>query len=147
MANKRYTVTATNADGEDTDINAADARELFRMAKKVKDAKDAADEAAHEADVAKAKLLEYMEELDLSKASVSDGEHKANSTLVRSVTKSYNEDRLKKRIGAPLWNKITTRKLDEKKLGAYVKAGDIDTSVVAEAITETPRKPYVKVTI
>lgn len=147
MASKRYTVTAKDNDGEQVDIASGDARELFRLAKKVKDAKEAADQAALEHDEAKAKLLDYMEELEITNATVSDGEHKASSTVVRSKTTTYNEDRLKKRLGATLWNKVTTRKLDEKKLAAYVKAGDIETSVVAEAITETPRKPYVKVTI
>jgi hypothetical protein len=56
-------------------------------------------------------------------------------------------DRLMKRIGATMWNKITTRVLDHNKLEAFIKSGEISQRDVA-ACTSDPVEgtPHVRVT-
>lgn len=66
-------------------------------------------------------------------------------TLVEGSTMSLDEEKLKKAIGAQMWNKITTRTLDRKKLDAFIASGEINPMIVARVTTEVPRKPFVKI--
>jgi len=56
-----------------------------------------------------------------------------------------DEAKLKKRLGATLWNRITTRVLDRNKLEAFIKSGEIATSDVAACSDLIPKTPFVKV--
>lgn len=67
------------------------------------------------------------------------------ATLSAKRTTEYNEPSLQKRLGASLWNKITTRVLDKKKLLAYIASGEVDGAVVAACSSETTGKPYVTI--
>ena len=49
----------------------------------------------------------------------------------RTGSTIYHEDALKKRLGADLWNKVTVRKLDLKKLTAFIAIKEVDAVVVA----------------
>jgi len=89
-----------------------------------------------------------MEDLHLDKHSTKlpNGDT-ARAALVKSSTTVLDEERLKKKVGVALWNKVTSRVLDKAKLDAYVKSGDIKATVIADCITEKPRSPFIKITI
>lgn len=57
-----------------------------------------------------------------------------------------NEDRLKKKLGSAMWNKVTKRVLDRAKLEQQVAAEVIDPVVIAECSEMKPSTPYAKVT-
>jgi hypothetical protein len=67
-------------------------------------------------------------------------------TKVQGVRVTIDELSLKKRLGAKTWDQVSTRVLDKKKLEANIASGDVDPIAVAECTTETPNKPYVKLT-
>lgn len=146
MARSKYSGTAKDYSENEVDLKAAEARRAFSLMQEVDALAEAAKEATKKHSDMKAELLALLEELEIRTVDVSDGDVTGTATAVKGSTASYDEARLKKRLGASMWNKVSTRVLDEKKLGAYVKSGDIETSVVAESITEKPRKPYVRVT-
>ena len=66
-------------------------------------------------------------------------------TLVEGSTMVLDEAKLKVALGAQMWNKVTTRVLDRKKLDAFVASGEINPLVIARASSEKPRTPFVKV--
>lgn len=67
-------------------------------------------------------------------------------TKVQGKSLVIDEKKLRKRVGAAMWNRITTRTLDRKKLDAYVASGEVNTTVLAECSHEVDKTPYVKVT-
>ena len=54
------------------------------------------------------------------------------------MTLVYDESKLRKALGAALWNKVSTRRLDERKLKALIKSGEVDTLTVAQCSEEVP---------
>ena len=70
----------------------------------------------------------------------------AKATMVIAQVHSIDEDRLKKRLGAAMWRKVTTAVLDRNKLDAFVKAGEIAASDVAAVTTTKDRAPSLRVT-
>lgn len=68
-------------------------------------------------------------------------------TLVKPTTVVTDEAKLKRLLGAPMWNKVTTRVLDNDKVKAFVKAGDISSRTLAAASEVVDRTAYVKVTL
>lgn len=68
------------------------------------------------------------------------------ATVVESTSMAIDEARLKKAVGAAVWKKITTPRLDDKLLEQAIQAGEVDVNVVAQCTTETPRSPYIKLT-
>lgn len=67
-------------------------------------------------------------------------------TLVEGTSVVLDEGKLKKRIGAALWNKITTRSLDKKKLEAFIASGEIKSTDVAACSDLIPKTPFTKIT-
>lgn len=68
------------------------------------------------------------------------------STIVQKVKMTIFEDILKKKVGAAMWNKITTKALDRKKLDAFVASGEITSAVLAESSETNPESPYATIT-
>lgn len=95
---------------------------------------------------AEADLLPIMERLGETKHEVKDGKSLVTATVVRGARAVLDEGMLQKNLGSTLWNKVTTRVLDRKKLEAYVASNEVDPMVVARATSEVPNKPYVKIT-
>lgn len=67
-------------------------------------------------------------------------------TLVKPTTVVTDEAKLKRLLGAQMWNKVTTRVLDNDKVKAFVKAGDISSRTLAAASEVVDKTPYVKAT-
>lgn len=71
---------------------------------------------------------------------------KITGTRVDGTVLKIDEAKLKKNLGARLWQRVTTRTLDRNKLEALVAAGEIDPRIVARCSTEEPKKPYIRIT-
>ena len=67
-------------------------------------------------------------------------------TLVERANTTLNENTLRKRLGAQMWNKVTTRVLDKRKLDAFIKSGEVSSSDVAMSMVEAEPTHYIKVT-
>lgn len=67
-------------------------------------------------------------------------------TLVERANTTLNENTLRKRLGAQMWNKVTTRVLDKRKLDAFIKSGEVSSSDVAMSMVESEPTHYIKVT-
>jgi hypothetical protein len=59
---------------------------------------------------------------------------------------TLDEAKLKKRLGSALWNQITTKVLDRKKLDAAVAAGDIKPTDLSACSNVSLSAPFTKVT-
>lgn len=76
-------------------------------------------------------------------------EHKVDglkAKIVQATSIVVDEQALRKRVGAAMWNKITTRILDRKKLDAYLATGELKPTTIAAVSTEKENAPYVKIT-
>ena len=71
----------------------------------------------------------------------------AQATAVHATRLIFNEQQLRKKLGAPMWKKVTKQVLDRKLLEEQVALGEVSALDVADAAEEVPNKPYVKVTI
>ena len=75
-----------------------------------------------------------------------EGDKKFTVTFVQSHTVTFDEAKLKKALGAPAYNKLTTAHLDRKKLEGAVDLGQVDPVVVAQCSTEKTSTPYLRFT-
>jgi hypothetical protein len=100
-------------------------------------------------DKAKELQADILAEMDRAKmkshAWTDANNQKRSISRIQSTTTIIDEPRLKKRLGAGLWNKITNRTLDKHKLDAYIKSGDIDVKIIAECSEDRTASPFVKV--
>lgn len=88
-------------------------------------------------------LLAWMDETEQTSLDLPVGKF----SRVQSEPLVIDEDKLKKALGAPMWNKITTSKLDKKKLDAFVKSGEIKPVTIASVSEIVPNKPFIKSTV
>lgn len=94
-----------------------------------------------------AEVLDLMERLGLDSHMIKLPNGKTvKATRIQATSTVIDEPKLKKRLGLALWNKVSTRTLDKKKLEAYIASGEVKVSVVAECSTDKTNAPFVKVT-
>lgn len=67
-------------------------------------------------------------------------------TYVQNKTTVLDEDGLKKALGAPKFNKLTTAHLDKKKLEAAMDLGTVDPVIVGQYVTEKPSAAFIRFT-
>lgn len=77
---------------------------------------------------------------------VDDGDEEVRGTPIFGGTVVLDEGKLKRRVGAEKFNKVTVQVLDKKKLEAAMLTGLIPTEWVAECSEEKPSKPYIRIT-
>lgn len=95
-----------------------------------------------------AKLLAIYDELGEKSITVTTASGEiVTGTMVQGERVVFNDAALKKKLGATMWNKVTERVLDKRKLEDQIAAGAVETADVAAASTTTKNKPYVKVTV
>jgi hypothetical protein len=83
-----------------------------------------------------------INELTAEEKDPSGAVHKVKANLGDPpMTLVYDEAKLKKALGVTLWNKVSTRRLDERKLKAFIKSGEVDAIVVAQCSNEEPGTP------
>lgn len=70
----------------------------------------------------------------------------ARASVIRSGTIKFDEQGLEQGLGPEIWESITKRVLDQKKLEDGVARGSIDIETVTQYSFEAPKKPYIKVT-
>lgn len=90
-------------------------------------------------------LLPLMKKLGYAKQLVDFNED--TNAVVQVKTREHTKidaDRLKKALGATAYNKLTSAFLDEAKVEAAIKLGEVDPNVVASC-TESSETPYLEV--
>lgn len=92
-------------------------------------------------------IVEGLDGLGIKKHTTNVGGHLYSASLQQNTSRSVDEKRLKRKVGMSIWGQITSRVLDRKKLDAAVANGVVDPVDLADCITETPSKKFVKVEI
>ncbi len=110
--------------------------ETYRIAKQLAERAQADVEEARD-------MLVYELEKAGAKSHTYEG-HRA--TVVKTSSYAFNESGLKKALGARVFNKMTTAKLDKKKLEAAMEAGDVDPRIVATYATEREGAAHIRLT-
>ena len=110
------------------------------------EAKRIATEANRRLELATQALTEKMEREQRKTYTVRDGGKYRKVTYVQNTTTVVNEDGLKKEIGARAFNKLTTAKLDRKKLETALTDGTIDPFTVGKHTEEKPSKAFIRYT-
>lgn len=105
--------------------------------------KDQAEEAVKSQRVI---VFEQMTKLGVTTTTSQNGKSRVTATMVVPVSRTVNEDKLKRKVGPSIWKRITTLVLDKKKLDALVSDGTIDAVDLADCVDETPGTAYVKTT-
>ena len=101
------------------------------------------------------KMVELGEEIDVINGALIMNMKKAkitklefprlpSVTLVEGKKTVLDEDRLKKSLGATVFNKLCTLMLDKKKLEASVTLGEVPANVVAECTNLVDIAPYLR---
>lgn len=88
---------------------------------------------------AEARLMSALGERRTAKV----GSHRV--TVVRRETTKIDEPKLKKVLGARLWNKAARTILDRSKLESLISTGEISIDQVATASEIVASKPYLRV--
>lgn len=120
---------------------AAKVEELTMMAEQYADLRRQRDFSSGEMGKLMPKMLEMMDELDVDEAENA----RVKVKKIEPTSTTTDQQKLEKRLGARMWNRITTRVLDKNKLDAYVKSGEIDVKDVVACQTTTDGTAYVKV--
>lgn len=71
---------------------------------------------------------------------------KINASVIEGTSMVIDDVKLRRRLGARLWGKVTKTVLDKKMLEAAIAAKEVDPIIVAECTEEVPRTPYIKTT-
>ena len=90
--------------------------------------------------------IALIEDLGQSTLSFEDESVTYKGTVVRGTSLDINALKLKKRLGAARFKKLTTASLDMAKLESAIAAGDVDPADVAACSTESERKPFIRIT-
>lgn len=105
--------------------------------------------ASRKAEQAAEELRKVREELiaELRNRGVKTHEHEGlRATMVQTTTYAFDESGLRKSLGVRVYNKLTTAKLDKKKLEKAVEDGQLDPVIVAQYATEKEGAPFIRFT-
>lgn len=92
-------------------------------------------------------LLDAMDKIGIDSRTIRTPDGKTfQATRIQATSIIIDEPKLKKRLGLALWNRVSTRTLDKKKLEAYIASGEVKASIVAECSIDKTSAPFVKVT-
>lgn len=106
------------------------------------DVKGAEDEPGAEAEV-----VNLMRALGTESITIADDDDVAvTATVVVATRTSVDEAILAKVLGDDVWEQISTRRLDNAKLGDALSRGLVDSSVLSAASTQKQGDPFVKIT-
>jgi hypothetical protein len=90
------------------------------------------------------RLLDAMEKNKYT-AKLMDMGIEITATVVSPVSEVLDEARLRKALGADVFDKLTTKTLDQDKLKSAMLSGAIDPRIVAQCSAPVERKRYVRV--
>ena len=108
--------------------------------------RDTKREIDNDINVTSVDAITMMDEAGLDTISYEDDGIKIKGTVVKGTSLNINALKLKKKLGATAFNKLTTRTLDMNKLEAAIAEGVIDPKTVSACSTEEPKKPYIRIT-
>ncbi|MGB4951017.1 MAG: hypothetical protein WBO55_10335 [Rhizobiaceae bacterium] len=120
---------------------AAQIEELTTMAEQYVELRRQRDFSAAEMSKLTPRMMAMMEELDIDETENA----RVKVKKIEPTSTVTDQQKLEVRLGARMWNRITTRVLDKNKLDAYVKSGEIDPKVVVACQSTTDGTAYVKV--
>lgn len=83
-----------------------------------------------------------MKHKQVKTAYVSAGGVKFSATYTQRTTNQINEQGLRKALGARVYDKFTTKKLDRKALETAMTDGVVDPMIVAKFVDQVPGKIY-----
>lgn len=119
---------------------------LADMVEDLRERKQAAKDAAESVHEMEAQIMEVLAEHGQDSFETKDANGKRlRATVVQGERSILDEQRFKKKVGAQMWNKVTTRVVDKRKLKAFIASNEIKANVVAECSETYANKPYVKV--
>jgi hypothetical protein len=93
-----------------------------------------------------AQIQMLMEQARIKNLSAKKGTKTISATIVAGSKLVIDELGLKKAVGAAMWNKLTSRILDRKKLDAFIASGEVSADTVAKCSEEHPIAPYLRLT-
>lgn len=94
-----------------------------------------------------AKIIDHLTSVETDSVTWEHKDGEARATVVRGSTMKFDEAGLEDALGRRRWHQVSKRVLDQRALEDQVARGLIDVGVVAEHVTESARKPYIKVTV
>lgn len=74
-----------------------------------------------------------------------DGDYRVRATVVRGETTKIDEAGLKKELGYRLFNKVTKRVIDNKKLQDAMADGTIDPMAVGKHVEVKENRPFIRI--
>jgi hypothetical protein len=105
--------------------------------------KQAKEEIEREFQEAQQRVITIMQSQDMKQKRVGV----ISATVVQRSRPKYNEESLAKQLGAEVWNKVTKKILDTKKLEQAINDKVVDVNVVAGCTEFVNDKPYVRLTV
>ncbi len=118
-------------------------KELVVQLRHHKEAAAAAEAAVEET---QSKLIDIMQKHNMTKiVGAIDGADTVTATLVEVSRVVIDPQKLKKGLGASLWNKVTKRVPDKGLIEAGIAAGEVDPNIVAAASEEVPNRPHIRI--
>lgn len=140
--------TRPTAPRQQVTVESSEYDEIEGRVVRISDLRKRADDLKAVIDQEQSDLLDEMEEAGLSKVQATDAASGdvIQATVVKGEIVTTDDAKLRKRVGATIWNKITSRTLDKSLLEAAIKAGDVSDVDVASASSVRQRKPFVKIT-
>jgi hypothetical protein len=126
-----------------------DHKELALLVIQANHLKVIAEEAQRAFQSAQQEIVDLMQTYSVPRVSAFEDETglRYTGTLVESDVSELDQDGLRKSLDQSMWERVTRRVVDPKKLEAHVITGDIDESVVAKHTVVKRRKPYIRFTV
>ena len=111
--------------------------------------KTIAEEAQRAFQEAQDEIVEIMESQGIPSVSTLEESTglQYTGTLVVGESVEFDEAALRKTLGVKMWDEVTRRVVDRKKLEARIATGDITAKAVEKNTIRKPRKPYLKLTV
>ncbi len=94
-----------------------------------------------------AHLTQALQDREIRKLRTEGPDGILTGTLVTPSVVEVDEARLKRKIGAKVWHKLTREVLDKSKLDDALATGLVDIADVALCSSEVPRSPYIKISV
>lgn len=91
-------------------------------------------------------LCSAMEHDHIKTFDVDHGDRLLKATYVSSTRTQVDEVSLKKALGAREFNKLTVRKVDNKKIEKAILNGEVDATVISQNTAIVKTSPYVRIT-
>ena len=114
---------------------------------KLANARKKRDDAAAEYETLEAQVLELLADREEDTATINARGRNVRATVVSHSRTVVNDDKLRKKIGADLWAKISKRVSDTTLIGHALKSGLLSETDLAQCAEVRQGKKYIRLTI